>query len=105
MRVLSSFSSAARNCTVSFLVLVLVGCAHLFEDTMKSWVGAPLKEFQDQYHDSRLVSKNGPDANGQSHYAYDVYGHDRCIVHWDVDAGGVIRGWTHEGPYCKSTWP
>ena len=50
-------------------------CTYLFEDSMKSWVGLPISEFQEQYRNgSTLLRVETDKQTGQTVYAYSLSG-------------------------------
>ena len=95
-----------RRWTVLALCLSISGCVHLFEDSMKSWVGAPLSEFQQKYkNDSKLIGALPGSERGTTVYAYSLTYLNPCTVYWTVNADGIITAWRHEGGNCHGVWP
>ena len=82
------------------------GCTYLFEDTMKSWVGAPIEKFQTQYKDDgELLSTTKDPGPDETIYKYRIRGLGHCWVYWYVNPQGIIVRWKHEGRDCQAVWP
>jgi hypothetical protein len=90
----------------SSLVGVLVALNFLsactsFNRSVDTWVGAPIKDYLEVPGQLPPVDIRGPDEKGNRIYVVRIEKGADCVVFWNVDTHGIIRGWTHEGSSCK----
>ena len=90
----------------ALISFILSGCVSkwLFTNTMATWIGAPLKQFEDAFKDEvnskTLISQE----NDITIYRYLVLP-PSCYVYWYVNKDGIIVDWRHEGKGCVTWFP
>jgi len=98
--------TSIRSWAIAMLLLGLAvnSACTSFDSKLDSWVGSRIDKLLSITGKGReeLLGIRGPDSRGHRQYVYKVC--DHCTVLWDVNAQGVITGWTREGWGCKHYW-
>ena len=84
---------------IGLFAISVMGCQS-FDRKLDSWVGAPIERFLSVPDQLPPEAIRGPDEQGHRTYVTRI-GRKDCMVYWNVDGAGIIRGWRHEGSSCK----
>lgn len=84
-----------------YIALGFLSACTSFDRKLYTWIGTPIKDYLSVGGRLPPEEIRGPDAQGHRTYVARIEKGENCIVYWDVDADGIIRGWKHEGSSCK----